>query len=85
MMEVETLICPSCERVWPVISEQGIYVEFFGMCHHCTTRQVITERDKLRKTVDYVIINCYDCAAQNPAMSTCITCAGYGWVASEDE
>ena len=85
MMAVRTITCPACNRVWPEVSEQGLYVKLFCMCHHCVTRKVIAERDKVLKRVDYVIINCYDCAAQNPSMSGCETCAGTGWLPAEKE
>ncbi len=84
MMEVKTVVCPECARVWPAISEQGIFVTRFALCFSCVIRQVCEERDRRLGDVDYVIENCYDCAAQNPAMSTCLTCESRGWLASEE-
>ncbi len=80
MMKVETVVCPLCARCWPVISEQGIYVELYDKCHHCVTRAVIDIRDSRLESVDYIIIICYDCAGQN---TLCKTCEGTGWLASE--
>ena len=85
MMKVETIVCPECTRIWPAISEQGIFVKRFALCFGCVIRQVCEARDERLEAVDYVIINCYDCAGQNPSMSGCLTCAGTGWLPSEKE
>ena len=81
MMKVDVQVCPECERIWPAISEQGIFVERYAKCFSCVIQEVCEARDERLEAVDYMIENCYDCAGQNPAMSTCVTCGHMGWVA----
>ena len=76
----ETIHCPSCERDWPVVSEQGIVCELYGQCYACLINGVITIRDERMEEAEYRIDNCPDCISVPGAREKCIPRGGKGWV-----
>ena len=76
----ETLTCPECERVWPVISEQGVVCELYGKCYACLINEVVEIRDDRLEKAEYRIDNCTDCVGGRGDRSKCVPCGGKGWV-----
>jgi hypothetical protein len=79
--KVREITCPECDRVWPLIAEQGIVTEIHGKCYQCFIDQVVTVRDERIENADYLVQNCSSCGGLPPKVQKCISCAGKGWEA----
>jgi hypothetical protein len=81
MTDVKEITCPECERVWPIISEQGIVTEFINKCYACFIAEVVKARDSRMETADYLIQNCANCGGLAGKVEKCTYCFGKGWEA----
>lgn len=77
--EIPTKTCSKCEREWPEISEQCVFLDMYGECYSCAINEVVAERDRRMKEADYMIENCPQCTGIPGAREKCTTCFGRGW------
>lgn len=83
-VEVETITCGKCERVWPTISEQGVVFDKVGQCYACFITEVVEERNERMKKSDYQIENCPGCTGGLAEQrEKCMVCFGRGWRKAE--
>lgn len=85
MMDVRTTECPRCNRVWPVVSEQGLHTTEYHHCYHCMLTWISLKLEELRAEVDYTIETCYVCAGIEEKRLECKRCETKGWIAEEKE
>lgn len=73
------ITCPSCEREWPLISEQGIVTDMVGRCYQCLVSAVTIARDEASEAADYVVDNCSYCGGVPGVREMCQHCEARGW------
>jgi len=78
-MNIETIKCNDCERVWPCVSEQGIHTDVYGHCYHCMLTDITKVLTALQDKVDYVITTCNSCAGVEERRVDCNVCDGEGY------
>lgn len=83
---VDTVTCPTCDRIWPHISEQAVVVARTGVCYACFMQAILDERLERCKGKDYFIKDCPECVAfGHLTLGACSTCEGNHWVAHYKE
>ena len=85
MQKVREITCPECERVWPIVAEQGIVTELLDKCYQCFIASVVKVRDERVENADYVVQNCSNCGGLPGKVETCIPCGSKGWEAVDKE
>ena len=79
-MNIPTINCDQCERVWPQVSEQGIHTDLYGHCYHCMLTDISVKLKDLQDKVDYVINTCNICAGVEERRVGCRQCKGTGYI-----
>lgn len=53
--------CPQCQRKYPGISEQGVWIDVHGRCFPCVLGEVLAERDRRIKEAGHTVEDCATC------------------------
>ena len=79
-MDIPTIKCDRCERVWPQVSEQGLHTDVYGHCYSCMISSVMKALVVLQEEVDYVVTTCNICAGTEESRVDCKQCATLGYI-----
>lgn len=80
VVEQNEIKCTACERVWPIISTQGVVTQEWGSCYACFIAHIVKIRTELEEDSEDRVADCEHCQGLEPARLTCIPCGGKGWI-----